>query len=426
LHVPLLSTDKNLKLVTLENYKDLKLSTMKALHIKNCTDTSFNLNLTYNYSLCSDIFSLFNEHVKVSHHSVRLAHFRDHPKYFAPILSGNRYFLFHGDGFCTMLSMIFKGLCKEILGIDINTMYCRNNDFTMSHGYCQYSADKLYYIDPDLKTTFPYEKFIDFQPSTWFFNLIENVSIRKFHSIPESTRASLFFKITREYFIWLFNSCTRELSLPNSRYEITHKLFQSTLKDHSEILDLSLDDYPWKAPYRNEAKKVKPGTTNYFMQCIKEPVTITIEPEESLYLNLNNSELKEQLDILTFIFYGRIPLVWEIPLKANTLKKIMLPEIPWLLSLNTSDLVINGIALQLHKSNSDNIFYCGMGDFEQLLNTMEYNRELCISPTADSILKIYFPANASYWNSSLLKLDFTLTTPQNKVTPKYPTISVAY
>lgn len=401
LNVPLMRNSP-VRLQPLKSLQEIRFDEMNSLRLENNTSTTISLSGVANFAKATNVEELFRQFIAIAHHYVRLQHFRELPEYYAPVLSGNRYFFFHGDGFCCQLAVLFQGLCRAVLDREVSAMYCRTPSFDFSHGYCLYRENgTTFYVDPDLKAMFNYDQLPYFEPATWFVNFIENINIRMFFDLPQTTREWMFSKVTREYFDWLLSCCLRELSQPGSRYAITYQLFHDTIPNCSEIYDVCANDYPWKEKYRQVAKGVKETEGHYIMHNLVKPVTFALPPGATFEVNPQYSPLRFELDFLSQLFFGRIPGCLEIPLTANTELEVLFPELPWLLAIDEDidTLQINDKPLALHFSASRECRVLGLGDLDEFFPTLVNTQAFRIRSGKDTILKVFLPLNASFWNS---------------------------
>ena len=394
----------NNQTVSLSEIDFTKLST---LSITNHLPIPVKLEGSVAFSQPYSLQSLFADFTSIAHHHVRMEHYHKFPEYYAGVYASPRYFFFHGDGFCTLLSVLFQGLCLKLLGEKIEAMYCRTPDFLFSHGYCGYSdQQKTWYIDPDLKAIFNQREFPNFEPATWFINFFENISVQLFHEINDLERESKFYRFTRSHFNWLKTCDIRELSQPRSRYEVTRSLLLETVNSSSEIYDVWADDYPWKKNYRNAAGKHSKENF-FFCQNIDQAQIFCLPPGAAFEVGISDPEVAGWIRQLQTIFFGRVPGRLRIPIKAQTDIEIVIPEIPWLITFrgSSTSIKINNTALQLNRiGNAAALGALGMGDLDRFESGLIKLDPLVVNSESDGELSIYFPINAAFWNSSLIKL----------------------
>lgn len=405
--IPLLSLDGKYKEAIVSNLGDIKFPQISRLRIDNISNKSITILGTTQFTTIS-LAELFHEFISISHHALRLNHYREFIDYYAPIYSGNRYFFFHGDGFCTLLAMLFQGLCKEKLGIDIDAMYCRTENFLFSHGYCRYvEENKITYIDPDLKDACNYKEFLNFQPASWFLNFIENIGIRVFRFLDPREREWMFYQFSQDYFVWLLGCCYRELSKPGSDYQVTYKLLHDSVPSFSEVIDVNSDDYSWKAKYRNAAKKIKDVPNHYFMHDLDRPVEFNIPAKGSFEVNPDLGEFKEYIVNLMTAYFGRIPGKFSFKCLAGEKVKLSIPEVPWLITFSNDleSVLINQRKILLRKNKLGKKYFAGMGDLDLLFNDLLFDRQVCFECSKDAEVSIFIPLNACLWNSNLIKLE---------------------
>ncbi|MCB0317358.1 MAG: hypothetical protein KDD56_01280 [Bdellovibrionales bacterium] len=375
------------------------------LSCTNPTDKKITLQCYVRFTDADNLKGLFENFISVSHHLLRFQHFHHFPKYYSGVYSGPRYFFFHGDGFCTFLSVMFQGLCMKLLNIKPITMYCRSDDFMMSHGYCRYDDGITdWYIDPDLMEMFPYKDFENIHPSSWFINFLENIAVHLYNKLSKEEQNSLFYDFTRDHISWVDSCDIRELSQRGSSYSVSKNLLIKTLLGQHEVYDVWANDYPWKEEYRKYARQFS-SEDFFFCQNIDKPLEITLPPQSTFSVNETDQEVELHLRKLQEIFYGRAP--GRIKFCVNKLKDniVVLPEIPWMLTVNgdVNKIIINGISFDLRPTGSD-LKYLGMGDLDPIKNDLLELKPLKINLESDAVVSIYIPLNASFWNSKFISI----------------------
>jgi hypothetical protein len=394
-------------------FRELSLDRIRGLCITNSSDRQIPIVGTSKLTAVGTVPELFERFIRVSHHLTRFGHFRDLPEYYVPVLAGNRYFLFHGDGFCCQLAVLFQALSQEALGEKVTAHYCRNSDFSFSHGYCRWwSGDTEMYVDPDLKAIFPASQISSFYPKTWYINFFENLAIRLYHEVDEGLRQHLFYDFNRRYWDWLLSACTRELSEGNSRYEITRNLYLASISSASELYDVMADDYGWKQTYRRyvqeyRRKKNLPCEGSQFLFDTQESLRIWVPPKGQFRVEGPASELPAELILLMKLFFGRVVGSIGAQVVPGRATEIRCPELPWFVSIQGSldYIVINGIKLAVHPVPGRHAGWLGMGDLQALLpGLFNHNHPLLIEGEGDVDVRVYFPVNATFWNSGYLEL----------------------
>ena len=408
LHLPLLS-DPTAKRIAMSSLTQGS-SRLSSLKLTNISERAAEIEVKANFSKPTSVHSLFHDFTQIAHHYVRLQHFRDFPEYYSRVLAGNDYFVFHGDGFCCQLAVLFQALARACCDETVKAMYTRTDDFMFSHGYCLYDgADGLHYFDPDLKAEFPYSEIRAFEPSTWFVNFLENIAIFSFHNLDKEQQRRLFYSFTREYFDWLGESCTRELSQKNSRYDVTLNLFRDTLPTRNEEYDIESDDYPWKKKFRECALRQGAEEGRYFFQSLHEPAILHLEPGDTFCVNPANLLAREEVQLLQGLFFGRVPGVIEFSLAAGESRDVLIPEIPWGIAFSNSShsININEEEVAAHPLLSAASSFLGMGDIESAVGGYEQARRFTLSAGESTKVQVVLPLNASFWNSELSQLSFS-------------------
>jgi hypothetical protein len=409
--VPLLLSSNKLNVIKNinSNFAEIDFTKIHKLLIFNNNSHDIKILASTNFFEIDNLEELFNKFISVTNHANRFQHFRDYPEYYARVLQDSRYFYFHGDGFCTQLALLFQAMARKVLNLDVTAMYCRTEDFKFSHGYCLYNnKNDCTYIDPDLKAFFPYSDFKKFKPASWFINFIENIAIYKYHKLQPDQQNEMFYDFACKYFEWLGTCCDRELSLPNSDYNITLNLLHTTLPNNNEVFDIFADDYPWKSTYRNEAYKYGATRNLVMMQNLDKPFTITLPANSTLEVNPKD-QLSDYSTELSKYYFGRVAGVLRINLVANENITITLPEIPWYVAItkgNASQITFNGHDIKFSEDYMlSGVYYRGMGALNHIVKTFWTNGELTLKSQFNCELSIYFPINASFWNSDLIKLE---------------------
>lgn len=410
LKVPLMVYNKNdhVNRVVTRSLGQVNFEKICKLSVSNTTNEPVKILASTNFFEIKSLEQVFQHFVAVTRHANRFQHFRDFPEYYAKVLQDARYFYFHGDGFCTKLALLFQALVRKVLDLKITAMYCRTDDFKFSHGYCLYNqgTEKIY-IDPDLKGFFPYTRFQNFQPASWFLNFIENIAIYNYHKLSQAQQTEMFYDFACDYFQWLYTCCDRELSLPNSDYNVTLDLLHTTLPSQSEVFDIFADDYPWKSKFRQAASAYGATDKQVIFQNLDKPFPIFLPANSTLEINPKD-ELDDYNTQIAKYYFGRVAAALRINLEANVGKTITLPEIPWTLAIT------KGTAQQIRFNDYELIFndemvvknipFRGMGALNTVVRSFWTEGLVTLHSSSACELSIYFPINASFWNSNLLML----------------------
>lgn len=350
---------------------------------------------------------LFGQFITIAHHLMRVDHFRDFPEYFVDVLSDNRYFVFHGDGFCCQLAVLFQALAREVLGLDLIAAYCSAPDrAAFSHGYCT-EGDPVRprrFIDPDLKSIFEPGRLQTFEPATWFINFVENQNIDSLLRLVRSSDSHLLTNRMRQYVEWLGTCCTRELSRPNSRYSVTRDLLRESLAQRAVVYDVLASDYPWKKRYRDVASAKGIDSKQLFLSRLQKSVRFELPRSGSLALNMIPPGTETPIEALMNGFFGRVPLSFAIPLQGELPTTVALPDVPWILALTPGvpTVVINDVLFSTRSSGES--AFLSLGDLERVGLTHGSMQHLRVDSERSTTLTAVFPCNASLFGSGLLRL----------------------
>lgn len=372
--------------------------------IENTSSGVMKLSFHLDFNLkTNDIKNVFDLFVNSTYHANPLGHFRNHAEFYAGVYSGPRYFAFHGDGNCFAISMIFQGFVKKVLQKDIHVYYGTLADRSYMHTYCM---DNPYYVDADLKTFCLQDDIKYSMPVGLIYSLISYAGFDIFNATKEETRKRLFPSMTFEFMSDFYLKQQPAIYQKIPSLKLLKESFQKVFSNHSEIVDLVKDDYPWKKNYRKAVNKIV-GNEEFFFSKIQEDHLMVL-PKGAVFsiASPDNNELPEEIEDLSCIYFGRIPGLITQKVYANADVELISPEFPWMLVFENyfEFITINDKQFFPLKSRCGLFGILGMGDLESITHFAKDQFTYRLKLKKDCLVKIIFPINYRAIDSGLVKL----------------------
>jgi len=343
-----------------------------------------------------EVFQYISE---ITSHSNWIADFRQVINYSAYIYSQPNYLLFHGDGNCLLLSILFNCVVEHILQKNIEIKFCRKSDGTFSHVYCFDEESKLIY-DIDQKSILDSKKLHNKsndiqQPYGLVYWLAMYGGALKFGDILPAQKSEIFSSYTAKYFIDNFyNRKDNEKARIYKQNPDQDEFFGLWQELHSAIRN------------RDNGKAAIMG--NAF-----EPFSILVPPRGSINIGFSKklNAIQEIVD-LGHIFHGRCPMEIIIPINNTSRQNILLHDIPWLMlfSLEQESVELNGVMFDTRLSLCGNYRYLGMRSFEKIglfeTKCWPFNIDVVLDTGTDDNFSLIYPVNAFVFNSDYIEASF--------------------
>lgn len=369
-----------------QNIDSVDFSRIKRLSIYNNTSRESRIRIKANFDAHSleECFDLF---VRCTSHSNPIGDFRTNPTRFRPILQSLRYFLFHGDGNCLLLSLLFKALVHRIIEEDIKIYYCCSEKREFMHVYGMKGNQ---YFDVDQKTQtigIPKEA-----PYGMIYQLMSMAGADLFFKISEKS-SWLFSKMTCDYFHQYRNPSQPLIYRKSPKIINISEGFEKARAFRNENVCIAKDDYEWKSQYRE-----------ILLEKFDEKFEISLNSCQNLTIGFQSDDPPEVLDLAT-IFYGRIPLRFDISVDSIGNANFPIHDLPWMIVFppDVTSVSINGKAFNPHLGKQNQHRIIGARDLDKI--GIQANDVIKLKSLRASLFSIYFPFNALALNSGVLDFD---------------------
>lgn len=364
----------------------------------------FFTNLTNSKQTIESLYDIF---VRSASHCNPLGHFRDSTDFYSNIYSNLRYFLFHGDGNCFAVSMIFQGFIRKFLGDKIQVHYGCLPDRSYMHTYCMNEKD---YIDPDQKTFMTKEQMIGDMPKGFMYSLISFAGFDVYDAYNLEAKNKLFPRMTYGFLKDFYVNLQPAIYQDVPSLEVLKKSFNEVYKSYSEIVKIELDDYPWKPNYRKSVKNLL-NTEIYFFSEIEKPLTLMLPEKSSFQFGFSErQQLPKEVFDLSCVYFGRVPGTLSYVSTKGNLFEITVPEFPWMIIFKNyfGPVTVNNVILELYKSKCGQFGILGMGDLETVTNFShpEFKYHIHTPFYTGNRIDVILPINANAVNSGILELEY--------------------
>lgn len=320
--------------------------------------------------------------------------FRENPYLAKLVLSGPRYFLFHGDGNCLLLNLIFLKMTSIYFQNKLDLYYVSTKSRNFMHVYCE-ERGKI--IDLDQKQ-FKVESGSGY-PAASIHMLYQNAGV-------------IFYLQKKIFFDSILPSCSRSAlssvaKTLRSGAEILAGFGASPLRVERAFLEanrrrqrinLLSDDFDWKNSFKN-FKFFKDHLNN---------IDIKLGVGEELNIGFDSKTPLEVL-FLCVVYFGRIPMRISQLSSQYSSVNVILPEIPWLIAFpkEVTCVFINGVALTPLVSDLSGIAYVGARQLEEsnCLFCEILRLRVCVGDMfVQTQFQVFVPFNGFGLNSGIIDL----------------------
>ena len=349
--------------------------------------------------------SLFDNFVRCIGHTHPLADFRTHIPYFAKVLAGSRFLMFHGAGSCLLLGAMFKSLSSRQLGEEIDLHYSHSTGRKLTHVFGMW---RQYVVDPDQKTWASIDQIDRVALRGYIFQQLGVAANLVYQGLDEAERAFLFARMTRGYFDFYAPSTEQYMYERNQDVGAVLAMFKEARTRYCSPLSLNASDFPWKDEYRYHAQQQRIERP-YFLVRAGDPARINIPPGGTLRIGLDREALPDEAELFATIFLGRVPTTLTVPLPPDGKARVTVPEFPWLIAVDATiaSARINGRQMPLRPSRCGRFRIIGMGALEDAFDLESGQDEypIAIEAPGAAEVKIILPFNAFALAADLVRCD---------------------
>ncbi len=345
-----------------------------------------------------DVFSRF---VTITAHANPLGDFRNFPDRYAPVLLGPRYFLFHGDGHCFALANLLASLLARTSEAEFGVRYTSSKDRSFIHTFVTANGDgqTTTIFDADQKAIV--EEGDATAPHGMIYQLLGLAGALTFETASKRGWQWMFAEQTRRYFAESYadQATAPRIYRRQPTPEIISNLFAKAIADHVEAVSLDVDDYDWKAPFRDACGG------EALLSHIDRPVRLVVPPGGRIAIGIDAEALPIESRVLPLIFFGRVPATVSAEIFSGSVA-FELPERPWLICLPSAikQVVVNGHAVDTHESGEFAVV--GASDLDGLVGEpgVSGTAPLVVSGPAGTTVRVVLPFNALAFNSGSIKI----------------------
>jgi hypothetical protein len=345
-----------------------------------------------------DVFSRF---VMNTSHANPLADFRNFPERYAPILLGPRYFLFHGDGHCFALSNLLASLLARASEAEFGVRYTSTKDRSFIHTFVTADGDgQTTIFDADQKAIFGEGD--TGAPYGMIYQLLGLAGALTFEKANKRGWQWMFAEQTRRYFAESYadQATAPRIYRRQPTPEAISDLFAQAIVDHVEAVSLDVDDYGWKAPFRDAC------SGEALLSHVDRPVRLVLPPGGRIAIGIDAEALPIESHVLPLIFFGRVPATISAELSSAGTVAFELPERPWLICLSSEvkRIMINGHAVDTHESGEFAVV--GAHDLDGIMGEpgVSGTAPLVVSGPAGATVRVVLPFNGLAFNSGSIRI----------------------
>jgi hypothetical protein len=349
---------------------------------------------------CNSVEQLFGNFVRCTAHTHPLGDFRRHLGYYMDVLAGPRHLLFHGDGTCLLLGAMIQALASRLLDEQIDLHYSHSAARELTHIFGTWRG--AYFVDADQKT---WTSLTEIDHSAVFGYIFQQLGVSAnlvYLSLSEFERSTLFSSMTRGYFEFYEGSAAQYMCQRYQDPADLLRLFGEARSQFCSPLSVDAADFPWKAELRRQAN-VHGIQRPFFHVRADEAVTVTIPAPGALRIGVEEDELPQECELLSAIFFGRVPASLSVPLP---LRPLTLAEFPWLLVFDgdVTAVDVNGQRLTTQPSRCGHHRLIGMAELERVLEPERGPDGFPLEITSPGVgsVKVVFPFNAFALASGLV------------------------
>jgi hypothetical protein len=385
--------------------EQLRFSSLAGVKFKNGSNRPWRVGFTVALDAgVGSMEDLFRNFALCTGHTHPLADFRSYLGYYVDVLSGPRFLLFHGAGGCLQLGAMFQALASRLLGeqVDLHYSHAEKKEFTHVFGTWKDS----YLVDPDQKTWALLDA-IDEVPSLgYIFQQFGVVGDLIYRGLEEGERQALLPSMTQDYFNFYRSSVHQYMH--RQRHDIAElaRLFLEARTKFCSPLSVDATDFAWKEEFRRRSSEH--GVERpYFLVKAADRVDIDIPPGGTLRIGTDADELPDEVNVLSAIFFGRVPGSLHVPLREGA-ARLRIPEFPWLLVFGEHEetVTVNGHEISLRPSRCGRYRLAGMGELEKAFDLAgghsDYSLEI---RAAAKDVRIVLPFNAFALASGLVRCE---------------------
>lgn len=311
----------------------------------------------------SSLQQLFANFVRCTGHTHLPGDFRHHIDFFASSYTGPRFVLFDGAGTCLLLGAMFQALARNLRNEEVQLHYSHTARRELTHVFASWQGN---FVDLDQKTWVPMSQIDDSAVFGYLFQQFGVSAYQVFLGMDPEVRQRLFSRMNLDYFTFYDDSRTQYMYQREQSTTTVSEFFRQAREKHCSDLDISADDFPWKAAMR--AKTEAMGLQlPYFLADLAQPVLLTLPAGASFSIGLD-AELPLEAEQLSSIFLGRVPGALRLALHGEALT-LKVPEMPWMLVFgpDVRAVQLNGCELQTWPSGCGRYRLLGAGDIEPVL-----------------------------------------------------------
>lgn len=392
--------------IVVHNLENLDLQRASWVSISNLSRKLVNLSIKVDLIGHEDTVSgLFKRFVKCCSHTNHLGNFRTKSRYYGAVYSGQRYLVSHGDGHCVALGLLFQSLCRRVLSQEITLHYCvsGNREFTHVFGLYEQADGVKLYIDPDQKTFRYMTEISGSAPDGLIFQMLSRAGYWKYERMVANGMDWMFPSMTEDNFA-THRSAEMAIYKKSPSLNKMAYYFDLARRHHIEELSINEDDYPWKSDYRKNTKTTE-SKECFFLTDLETPWLLSIPPGGRLDIGIKDESMAVEIQDLFTVFFGRVPAILWINIKAGETMEVSLPEFPWFITTpnSLSMIHINNQEIILKTSVCGQHRLVGMKVLETVIKISGPNYKIKLAVQVDCSIGIGLPINSFALNSGFAR-----------------------
>jgi hypothetical protein len=373
------------------------------LAFENGSDAPWTISASVNLGRdAPTVEQLFRNFTLCIGHTHPVGDYRNYPSYYTKVHAGPRFLMFDGAGSCLLLSAMIQSLAGRVLNEPIDLHYSFSADHRLTHVFATWK-DSVF-VDPDQKTWLPLNQVDDAAVYGYVFQQLGVSANALFGELTDAERDSLFSGMSRAYFDFYKPSAFQYMSERRQNTADLCAMFQQARTDSCTPCSIDASDFPWKDEMRRYAAQYEIPRP-YFLVRAEDAVPFVIPAGGSLRIGLGLDTLPAEAELLSAIYFGRVPLSLAAPLTGGSVS-FDLPEVPWLLAFapEATSVTVNGKVFAPRMSQDGAFRILGTGDLELVLSMVEGRDRFVLDVTAlGDTVRAILPFNAFAASSGLMQ-----------------------